>query len=84
MEPDIILSGFKEAERVHGLRYINFIGDGDSSVYPTLIQGVPGWGRYIKKMECANHACKCYRSSLEKPVQEKPQYKRNGGLPEKM
>ncbi len=84
MEPDIILSGFKEAERVHGLRYINFIGDGDSSVYPTLIQGVPGWGRYIKKMECANHACKCYRSSLEKLVQEKPQYKRNGGLPEKM
>lgn len=52
--------------------------------FPTLIQGVPGWGRYIKKMECTNHACKCYCSSLEKLVQEKPQYKRNGGLPEKM
>ena len=84
MEPDIILSGFKEAEHVHGLRYINFVGDGDSSVYPTLIQGVTGWGRYIKKMECANHACKCYRSSLEKLVQEKPKYKCSGGLPEKM
>ena len=84
MEPDIILSGFKEAERVHGVRYIRFVGDGDSSVYPTLIQNVPGWGRYIKKMECANHCCKCYQSALEELVQEKPQYKRNGGLPEKM
>ena len=84
MEPDIILEGFKQAEKVHGVRYTRFIGDGDSSVHSTLIQCVPGWGRYIKKMECANHSCKCYRSSLEKLVQEKPHYKRNGGLPEKM
>lgn len=81
MEPDIILEGFKQAEKVHGVRYIRFIGDGDSSVYPTLIQCVPGWGRFITKMKCANHSCKCYRSALEKLVQEKPQYKRNGGLP---
>ena len=81
MEPDIISEGFKQAEKVHGVRYTRFIGDGDSSVHSTLIQCVPGWGRYIKKMECANHSCKCYRSSL---VQEKPHYKRNGGLPEKM
>ena len=53
MEPDIILEGFKQAERVHGVRYIRFVGDGDSAVYPTLIQCLPGWGRYIKKMECA-------------------------------
>ena len=84
METDIILSGFKEAVRVHGVWYIRFVGDGDSSVYPTLIQGVPGWGRYIMKMKCANQSCKCYRSALEKLVQEKPQYQRNGGLPEKM
>ena len=30
METDIILEG---AERVHGVRYTKFIGDGDSSVY---------------------------------------------------
>ena len=69
MEPDIILEGFKQAEEVHGVRYKRFVGDGDSSVYPTLIQNVPGWGRYIEKLECANHACKCYRSGLEKLVQ---------------
>ena len=38
METDIILEGFLEAERVHRVRYMKFIGDGDSSVYPTLLQ----------------------------------------------
>ena len=84
MEPDIILEGFKQAEQVHGVRYKRFVGDGDSSVYPTLIENVLGWGRYIEKLECANHACKCYRSGLEKLVQDKPSYKGTGGLTQKM
>ena len=84
MEPDIILEGFKQAEQVHGVRYKRFVGDGDSSVYPTLIENVLGWGRYIEKLECANHACKCYRSGLEKLVQDKPSYKGRGGLTQKM
>jgi len=41
METDIL--GFLEAEQVHGLRYIRFIGDGDSSAQTTLLQRVPGW-----------------------------------------
>ena len=85
MEPDIILEGFKQAERVHSVRYMRFVGDGDSSVYLTLVQNVPGWGRYIKKQECANHCCKCYRSGLEKLVQENPSYKgKKGRLTKKM
>ena len=64
METDIILAGFKAAETQHGVRYINYIGDGDSSNYPTLVAGVPGWGHAITKKECANHALKCYRGSL--------------------
>ena len=84
METDIILEGFLEAEKMHGVRYTRFVGDGDSSVYPTLLQNVPGWGYAIKKLECANHACKCYRSSLEKLVQEHPSYKGSGGLTLKM
>ena len=83
-ESDIILERFKQSEEVHGVRYIQFIGDGDSSVYITLVQCVPVWGRFIEKMECANHCCKCYRASLEKLVQEKPSYKGKGGLTEKM
>ncbi len=80
METDIILEGFLEAERVHGVRYTQFIGDGDSSVYSTLLQNVPGWGHVIKKLECANHACKCYRGALERLVQDNPSYKGSGGL----
>ena len=80
METQAILEGFQQSEQVHGLRYTSFIGDGDSSVYPTLIQEVPNYGRAIKKLECANHACKCYRSSLEQLVQLNPRYKGKGGL----
>ena len=80
MESDIILQGFMEAEKVHGIRYTRFIGDGDSSVHVTLLQGVPEWGHAIKKLECANHACKCYRNALEKLVQENSSYKGKGGL----
>ncbi len=32
METDIILEGFCAAERIHGVRYMTFVGDGDSSV----------------------------------------------------
>ena len=84
METDIVLEGFLEAERVHGVRYTQFVGDGDSSVYPTLLTSVPGWGHTIKKIECANHACKCYRGALEKLVQDNPSYKGSGRLTKKM
>ena len=76
--------GFIESERIHGVRYTRFIGDGDSSVHATLLQCVPGWGHAIKKLECANHACKCYRGALEKLVKENSSYKGSGGLTERM
>ena len=60
------------------------IGDEDSLVYTTLVQHVPGWGRYIVKIECSNHACMCYRGSLEKLVTQNPSYKGKGGLTLKM
>ena len=41
-------------------------------------------GENIKKVECANHACKCYRGSLEKLVDGKSAYKGRGGLTAKM
>ncbi len=69
---------------MHGVRYMNFVGDGDSSVYPTLVQNVPVWGQAIKKLECANHACKYYRCALERLVQENSSYKGSGGLTQKM
>ena len=75
MEFDIITGRFCKAEQQHGLQYINFIGDGDSSLHSTLTAGVRGWGHAITKQECVNHAVKCYRSSLENLVKDKTQYK---------
>ena len=83
MEADIILEGFKAAHDQHGLRYTEFIGDGDSSVQPTLAQNLP-WGFAIKKLECANHAVKCFRSSLENLVSSNSSYKGRGKLTEAM
>jgi ferric iron reductase protein FhuF len=37
MEGDIILEGFLEAESKHGLRYMQLVGDGDSSVFSRMI-----------------------------------------------
>ena len=66
MERDIHVEGFQKAESQHGLRYTRFVGDGDSSVYPNPIAKVLGYGYAIRKIECANHATKNYRSALEK------------------
>ena len=83
METDIIVEGFQKCEQQHGIRYTSFIGDGDSSVYSSLIEAVP-WGYSIKKVECANHSLKCYRSALEKLVYDNPSYKGKGKLTEGM
>ena len=83
METDIILKGFLNSEQKHGLRYIEFIGDGDSLVFPVLVSGVP-YGHYIKKLECANYAVKCYRTALQHLINDKPSYKGRGKLTETM
>ena len=84
MESDIIVQGFREAESKYGLRYTKFVGDGDSSVYPSLVTGVPQWGHAICKIECANHAIKCYRGALEKLAQENVNYRGKGKLTSNM
>ena len=65
----------------HGIQYIEFIGDGDSSVYPTLIFSLP-WGFAIKKLKCANHTVKCFSTALENLVNQNPNYKGKGKLTE--
>ncbi len=80
MEAAIFLNAFSQCEQVHGLRYMRVIGDGDSSTMPTLITQGPSWCKDIVKLECANHSVKCLRASLERLVEEKPQYKGKGRL----
>ena len=80
METDILVEGFRAAESMHGVRYMKMIGDGDSSVLTNIQTCVPGWGVFVTKVECANHAVKCYRNRLEKIVQDFPNYKGKGKL----
>ena len=80
MEADIILEGFQQSERMHGVQYRWLIGDGDSSVYHAVVSGVPSYGINIKNVECTNHAVKRYRNRLEKACDEKPAYCSKYGL----
>ena len=84
MEADIILEGFRLSEEIHGLRYLWLIGDGNSSVYHSVVTGVPSYGRDITKVECANHAVKCYKNRLEALCNNKPDYRGKHGLSQAM
>jgi len=63
MEANIIVEGFRLSESMHGLKYQHMIGD--SSVQHAVHNGVPSYGRHVQKLECTNHAVKCFREHLE-------------------
>ena len=81
METDILLEGFRQAEQQHGVRYIRFIGDGDSSVYPALIAGIPTWGYTIKRW---NVQIMPPSVTVEKLAQDNLSYRGKGKLTESM
>ena len=62
------------AKQMHKVRHLWFIGDGDSSVYHAVVTNV-SYGRYVQKVECANHAVKYYRNHLEALCKEDPHYR---------
>ena len=84
MEANIILEGFWLSEEIHGLWYLWLIGDGNSSVYHSVVTSVPLYGRKITKVECANHAVKCYRNRLKALCNDKPEYRGKHGLSQAM
>ena len=65
MEANIIVEGFQLSEQMHGVRYLWFIGDGGSSVYHSVVNGVPSYGRCVQKDECANHAVNLIKTALK-------------------
>ena len=79
MESDIIAQGFQLSEQMHGVRYLWFIGDGDSSVYHAVVTNI-SYGCHVQKVECANHAVKCYQNRLEALCKEHPYYRGCHGL----
>ena len=56
------------------------IGNDDSSVHHVVCTWVSSYGRFVQKLGCANHAVKCYRSSLEKLAKDNSQFKGRSGL----
>ena len=60
---------------MHEVCYIEFIGDGDSYVYPSLLQNEPDRSHAIRKVEWANHTCKCYHGALGQLVKSNPSYR---------
>ncbi|OXU21297.1 hypothetical protein TSAR_011565 [Trichomalopsis sarcophagae] len=57
MEKDIVVQGFLESVEKHKLIYKTVIGDGDSSVYKSILDSNPyrQYGIRVEKVECTNH-----------------------------
>ena len=50
-------------------------------MYHNVLSNV-SYGHYVQKVECANHAVKCYQNYLEVLCKEHPQYHGHHGLSE--
>ena len=83
MESDMAVQLWILGEKMHGVRYMTLIGDGDSSVIARLQREIPLWGAYIEKIECCNHVAKNIRSCLETLSKERgrPKGKKKGLTP---
>ncbi|CAI6370686.1 unnamed protein product [Macrosiphum euphorbiae] len=55
MEAAVVVNGFKESERMYGIRYRKLIADGDSSVYKKFLEARPYKKSTVEKIECKNH-----------------------------
>lgn len=71
METDGILKIFERSEQERGVRYSKFLGDGDSSSYPTVRQAKPyGDDIVVEKLDCIGHIQKRVGSRLRKLKQK--------------
>ena len=67
MEVDGVVSMYDRSVEKNGLRYVSFIGDGDSSTFLTVSEAKPyGQDVCIEKKECVGHVQKRLGSRLRK------------------
>lgn len=57
MEPDILVEGFKKSEEMHGVQYLSFVGDSDSSVYAKLKTERAIWQTYTRNNKGVQKPC---------------------------
>ena len=72
MEPAGAVNIFRRSEQRHGLRYIHFLGDGDSKtyIYSTLKNSEMYEGVQIENLECCGHIQKRMGRQLMNKVSE--------------
>ena len=80
MEPAGAVNIFSRSEEKYGLRYVNFLGDGDSKTYTTLKNEQIYENVTIAKLECCGHVQKRMGRQLTKKVDElkKQTFNHNG------
>ncbi|XP_039302928.1 uncharacterized protein LOC120357167 [Solenopsis invicta] len=77
MEVDAVVEMFKKSEEQYNVRYINYIGDGDSKTYKGIVESKPyGENVQIRKKECIGHVQKRMGTRLR---QTKKNHKGIGG-----
>ena len=71
MESEAVLDIYQRSVVNYGIRYIPFIGDGDSSSYSAVDKNRPyGPSVFVDKQECVNHATKRMGTNLRSLVRE--------------
>ncbi|CAH4001251.1 unnamed protein product [Pieris brassicae] len=71
MEVSLVIEMFKRSIVKHGLRFVNYIGDGDSKTYSGLLKAQPyGEDFVINKKECVGHVQKRMGTRLRELVKK--------------
>lgn len=80
MEKGIIVEGFRESEKMYGIRYTTLIGDGNSSIFVSVRTGVS----YIRLLGgeggMCNHLVRNYSSKLHKIAKDTKTYHSEAGI----
>lgn len=58
MEVDAVIEMFQRSESLHNVKYVNYIGDGDSKTYKGIVVANPYGNVPVAKKECIGHVQK--------------------------
>lgn len=64
MEADAMIEMFQRSEEMYGVRYKNYIGDGDSKTYSQIVKSNPYENTTVVKKKCIGHVQKRMGSRL--------------------
>lgn len=71
MEVDAVIEMFRRSLQTLGVRFLNYVGDGDSKTYSGLLQAKPYGETLVIKKECIGHVQKRMGSRLRNLVKSK-------------